>query len=168
MRPHKRNPMMSEGVVALGKLIHAQVGPALADMVAENERDQRGWMAEWSFLPETCCLLSGMLFWTNKILVGLIVYPENMARNLDALHGLLLSENVMLNLGAKIGRQAAHEVVYELCMEAFERRVPLKALLLKDKRVNRHLTEELIDELLDPAKYTGLAARFVDRVTGRQ
>jgi 3-carboxy-cis,cis-muconate cycloisomerase len=166
--PHKRNPMMSEGVVALGKLIHAQVGPALADMVAENERDQRGWMAEWSFLPETCCLLSGMLFWTNKILVGLIVYPENMARNLDALHGLLLSENVMLNLGAKIGRQAAHEVVYELCMEAFERRVPLKALLLKDKRVNRHLTEELIDELLDPAKYTGLAARFVDRVTGRQ
>ena len=166
--PHKRNPTMSEGVVALGKLIHAQVGPALGDMVAENERDSRGWMAEWAFLPETCCLLSGMLFWTNKVLAGLIVYPENMARNLDALHGLLLSENVMLSLGAKIGRQAAHEVVYELCMEAFERRVPLKVLLLKDKRVSRHLTEELIDELLDPAKYTGLASRFVDRVTGGQ
>jgi 3-carboxy-cis,cis-muconate cycloisomerase len=163
--PHKRNPMMSEGVVALSKLIHAQVGPALVDMIAENERDQRGWMAEWSFLPETCCLLSGMLFWTNKVLEGLVVYPENMTRNLDALHGLLLSENVMLKLGEKIGRQASHEVVYELCMEAFEKRVPLKSLLIKDKRVNKHLTEKQIDELLDPGKYTGLAAKFVDRVT---
>ena len=166
--PHKRNPMMSEGVIALGKLIHAQVGPALADMIAENERDQRGWMAEWSFLPETCCLLSGMLFWTNKVLAGLIVYPENMTRNLDALHGLLLSENVMLKLGEKIGRQASHEVVYELCMEAFEKRVPLKPLLMKDTRVNKHLTERQIDELLDPTKYTGLAAKFVDRVIGRK
>jgi 3-carboxy-cis,cis-muconate cycloisomerase len=163
--PHKRNPMMSEGVVALSKLIHAQVGPALVDMIAENERDQRGWMAEWSFLPETCCLLSGMLFWTNKVLEGLVVYPENMTRNLDALHGLLLSENVMLKLGEKIGRQASHEVVYELCMEAFEKRVPLKSLLMKDKRVSKHLTEKQIDELLDPGKYTGLAAKFVDRVT---
>jgi 3-carboxy-cis,cis-muconate cycloisomerase len=166
--PHKRNPMMSEGVIALSKLIHAQVGPALADMIAENERDQRGWMAEWTFLPETCCLLSGMLFWTNKVLAGLIVYPENMTRNLDALRGLLLSENVMLKLGEKIGRQASHEVVYELCMEAFEKRVPLKSLLIKDKRVNKHLTEKQIDELLDPTKYTGLAAQFVDRVTGRK
>jgi 3-carboxy-cis,cis-muconate cycloisomerase len=166
--PHKRNPMMSEGVIALSKLIHAQVGPALADMIAENERDQRGWMAEWSFLPETCCLLSGMLFWTNRVLAGLIVYPENMTRNLDALHGLLLSENVMLKLGEKIGRQASHEVVYELCMEAFEKRVPLKSLLIKDKRVNKYLTEKQIDELLDPTKYTGLAAKFVDRVTGRK
>jgi 3-carboxy-cis,cis-muconate cycloisomerase len=166
--PHKRNPMMSEGVIALSKLIHAQVGPALADMIAENERDQRGWMAEWSFLPETCCLLSGMLFWTNKVLDGLIVYPENMTRNLDALHGLLLSENVMLKLGEKIGRQAAHKVVYELSMEAFEKRIPLKALLLKDKRVNKYLTEKQIDQLLDPTKYTGLAAKFVDRVIGRK
>ena len=56
--PHKRNPMMSEGVIALSKLIQKQVAPALADMIAENERDQRGWMAEWAFLPDTCCLLA--------------------------------------------------------------------------------------------------------------
>jgi len=165
--PHKRNPMMCEGVIALSKLLQNQVAPALADMIAENERDQRGWMAEWAFLADTCCLLAGMLFWTNKVLAGLVVYPENMTRNLDALHGLLLSENVMLALGEKIGRQAAHEVVYELCMEAFEKRIPLKSLLMKDERVNQHLTEKQMDDLLDPAKYTGLAAQFVDRVTGK-
>ncbi len=163
--PHKRNPMMSEGVVAVSKLLNAQVGPALADMQAENERDQRGWQAEWSFLAETCCMLGGMLYWTNKVLAGLQVYPDNMRRNLDALHGLILSENVMLALGGKIGRQEAHEVAYELCMEAFEKHMPLKTLLLRDARVNRHLSEQQIDELLDPARYTGLAARFVDRVT---
>jgi adenylosuccinate lyase len=163
--PHKRNPMMSEGVVALGKLLQKQVAPALAEMIAENERDQRGWMAEWAFLPDTCCLLAGMLSWTNKVLSGLIVYPQNMTRNLDALQGLLLSENVMLTLGEKMGRQVAHAVVYELCMEAFEKRIPLRSLLLRDKRVNQHLTEKQLDSLLDPAKYTGLAAQFVDRVT---
>jgi len=102
--------MMSRGVTALSKLIHTKVGPALVHMIAENERDQRGWMAEWSFLPETCCFLSGMLIWTNKVLAGLIVYPGNMTRNLDALQGLLLSGNIMLKLGEKIGRQASHEV----------------------------------------------------------
>jgi 3-carboxy-cis,cis-muconate cycloisomerase len=164
--PHKRNPMMSEGVIAVSKLLQMQVAPALADIVAENERDQRGWMAEWAFLPDTCCYLGGMLFWTNRVLRGLMVYPENMTRNLDMLHGLLLSENVMLTLGEKIGRQAAHELVYELCMEAFEKRVPFKKLLLQDKRVNQHLTERQLNSLLDPAKYTGLAAQFVERVTG--
>ena len=166
--PHKRNPMMSEGVIALSKLIQKQVAPALADMIAENERDQRGWMAEWAFLPDTCCLLAGMLYWTNKVLSGLVVYPKNMTRNLDVLHGLLLSENVMLALGEKMGRQAAHEVVYELSMEAFEKAIPLKKLLLKDKRVSQHLNEKQIDGLLDPAKYTGLAAKFVDRVTEKK
>ena len=165
--PHKRNPMMSEGVVAICKLLQNQVSPALADMLAENERDQRGWMAEWAFLPDTCCYLSGMLFWTNKVLSGLVVYPENMTRNLDALHGLLLSENIMLALGEKIGRQAAHDVVYELSMEAFEKKIPLKSLLLKDKRVNQHLNEKKIEDLLDPAKYTGLAAKFAERVSKR-
>ncbi len=121
--PHKRNPMMCEGVIALSKLLQNQVAPALADMIAENERDQRGWMAEWAFLPDTCCLLGGMLSWTNKVISGLVVYPENMTRNLDALHGLLLSEKVMLALGERMGRQAAHEVVYELSMEAFEKRI---------------------------------------------
>lgn len=165
--PHKRNPMMSEGVVAVSRLLNAQVGPALADMQAENERDQRGWQSEWSFLSESCCMLGGMLHWTNKVLAGLLVYPENMRRNLDALHGLILSENIMLALGAKIGRQEAHEVAYELCMESFEKHVPLKTLLLHDERVNRHLAEKQIDELLDPSRYTGLAAQFVDRVTAK-
>jgi adenylosuccinate lyase len=165
--PHKRNPMMSEGVIAVGRLLNMQVGPALADMQAEHERDHRGWQSEWSFLAESCCMLGGMLFWTNNVLTGLQVHGENMQRNLDVLHGLLLSEKVMLALGAKIGRQEAHEVVYELCMEAFEKSVPLKTLLLRDTRTSRHLTERQLTDLLDPRHYTGLSEKFVERVLRR-
>lgn len=109
----------------------------------------------------------GMLFWTNKVLAGLQVYPQNMQRDLDLLQGLLLSENVMLALGATMGRQEAHEAVYELCMAAHEKRIPLKRLLLQDQRVNTHLSEQQLDALLDPTRYTGLAAQFVDRVAGK-
>lgn len=165
--PHKRNPMMSENILAISKLIQMQVNPALNDMIAENERDMRGWQAEWSFLAESCCYLSGMLFWINKVLADLRVYPENMERNLDMLHGLLLSENVMLVLGTKIGRQEAHHLVYELSMQAFEKNIPLKQLLLENPKVNKHMSEKEIDDLLNPAKYVGLSAEFVDRVTGK-
>jgi adenylosuccinate lyase len=70
----------------------------------------------------------------------------------------------MLALARHIGRQRAHEVVYELCMDAVEGRQPLRRLLLEDPRVAPYLAPAELDRLLDPARYTGLAARFVDRV----
>jgi 3-carboxy-cis,cis-muconate cycloisomerase len=163
--PHKRNPSMCEGVVALARVLQAQVAPALTGMLAYNERDKRGNLAEGAFLAETCCLLSGILATMLRVLDGLQVYPEAMAQNLDRLRGLLLSENVMLTLGRKIGRQHAHEILYEICMRAVEEQAPLKRLLLKDPRVAEHLGETELDELLDPTRYTGLAAEMVDRLT---
>jgi len=164
--PHKRNPSMCEHVAALGRLLAAQVAPALAGMLADSERDKRSGVAEHAFLAESNCLLAGMLRSTNTILTGLHVYPENMAQNLTVLQGLLLSEHVMLALATRIGRQKAHELVYELCMDAIERRLPLKPLLLEDPRVSPHLPEEELDALLDPRRYTGLAGALVDRVAG--
>jgi len=87
-----------------------------------------------------------------------------MRKNLGLLDGLLLSEAVMLALARHIGRQRAHEVVYELCMDAVEGQRPLRQLLLEDPRVTPYLGPAELDNLLDPARYTGLAARFVDRV----
>jgi 3-carboxy-cis,cis-muconate cycloisomerase len=162
--PHKRNPSACEHVVALGRLLHAQVAPALQSLVSTHERDKRSGVAEQAILPEASCLLAGMLRATRGILAGLHVYPERMRENLELLEGRLLSEAVMLALARHIGRQRAHEVVYELCMDSAESRVPLRRLLLKDPRVNPYLGEADLDALLDPARYTGLAARFVDRV----
>jgi adenylosuccinate lyase len=164
--PHKRNPSGCEHVVALGRLLHAQVAPALASLVATHERDKRAGATEQAVLPQAACLLAGMLRGVRAVLAGLHVYPERMAANVGLLGGLLLSENVMLALGRHIGRQQAHELLYELCMDAVEQRVPLRQLLREEPRVRAHLGEAELDALLEPGRYTGLAAYFVDRVTG--
>ena len=162
--PHKRNPSGCEHVVALGRLLHAQVAPALQSMVAAHERDKRAGVTEQAVLPEASCLVAGMLRGIQGILSGLHVYPDRMQANLGLLDGLLLSEAVMLALARHIGRQRAHEVVYELCMDAVEERRPLKRVLLEDPRVSPYLGPADLDALLDPARYTGLSGRFVDRV----
>jgi adenylosuccinate lyase len=162
--PHKRNPSACEHVVALGRLLHAQVAPALQGMVAAHERDKRAGVTEQAILPEASCLVAGMLRTVRGILAGLRVYPERMHENLGLLEGLLLSEAVMLALARHIGRQRAHEIVYELCMDAVEERRPLRQLLLEDPRVSPYVGPAELDTLLDPGRYTGLAARFVDRV----
>ena len=104
---------------------------------------------------------------TVKELSGLIVYPENMAHNLDVTRGSLLAERVMLALGKFIGRQQAHDIIYEAAMESFEKRVSFGDVLKRYKLVTEHLKPEMIDDLLDPMQYTGLAGVYVDRVLGK-
>jgi 3-carboxy-cis,cis-muconate cycloisomerase len=164
--PHKRNPSTCEHVVALGRLLQGQVGPVLGGLVAVHERDKRVGVTEQAVLPEVCCLLAGMLHGTTAVLAGLRVHPERMAANLGALGGLLLSEAVMLALARHLGRAQAHALVYELSMDAVERGVSFRDLLLADPRVTTHLGPAALDALLDPRRYTGLAAAFVDRVAG--
>ena len=77
-----------------------------------------------------------------------------------------MSEPVMMALGAKFGRQRAHEMVYEVCMKVFEADAPFKEGLLDNPDVKRNLTSEKIDEMLDPHIYTGSAEFFVDRIVG--
>lgn len=162
--PHKRNPTYAERVVALGRLLRGLAGTALETMVMVHERDASAGRAEWAVVPEACCLAAAAEHWTLHIVRGLRVNPQRMRENLDRLGGLLLSEAVMLRLGEGLGRNAAHDVVYEAAMKAFEGHGRFRDLLLKDARVAAHLGVAELDRLLDPAGYTGLAGVFVDRV----
>jgi 3-carboxy-cis,cis-muconate cycloisomerase len=100
----------------------------------------------------------------NYVLAGLTVRPTNMRRNLDIQKGLLMSEPVMFALGHKLGRQAAHELVYEICMEVFAEDGSLREGLLKNKEIASQVSEADLDAMLDPASYLGMAETFVDRV----
>ena len=80
-----------------------------------------------------------------------------MRRNVDVLHGLILSEAVMLQLGEHLGRQTAHEVVHEASMLAFEQGRSLQELLMEDMRVTQHLSGTQIEALMNPEAYTGLS-----------
>jgi adenylosuccinate lyase len=162
--PHKRNPMLSENVVALSKMVRSLVPLAQEAMIAEHERDMRGWQTEWDFIGKACCLTDAALKLILYITEDLIVRPQNIERNLYILKGLMLSEAIMMKLGEKIGRQEAHEIVYKTCMEAFAEDAPMKEALLKVDIVAKNFSDKEIDSLLNPHNYTGLAEAFVEKV----
>lgn len=162
--PHKRNPMLCEAIIACSRLAFSSVRNAFDGLIPDHERDWTFNHMEWAYFPELCSLTDGALVQTLRVLRGLHVDTERMRQNLDALHGLMLSEAVMLALGESIGRQTAHDVVYESAMRAFEQRTPFIDLLCADPRVNQHLTRAQIEPLLDPSRYTGLAGAQVDAV----
>jgi 3-carboxy-cis,cis-muconate cycloisomerase len=166
--PHKRNPMLCEAALGLARLIMHRVPSSLDAMIAEHERDWASEQMEWAFLPEACIMTDGVLAMMTNVMKGLHVHPDRMEKNLNAMDGLMLSEAVMLALGKHVGRQTAHDVVYECAMKAVEERRPFRKLLSERAEVTKHLSEKEIDVLLDPHRYTGLSAQFVDRVTKRQ
>ena len=120
--------------------------------------------AEWVLVPEAACLAAAAEHWSLVVVRGLRVNTNRMKENLHRTGGLLLSEAVMLRLGEVLGRNVAHDLVYEAAMGAFEGKGSFRELLFADSRIAGALPEGEIDRLLEPAAYTGLAGTFVDRV----
>ena len=163
--PQKRNPMLCESILTLARLSQAQVSVALDTLVYnEHERDWSAVQMEWAWVPELCVMCQGALELTSRVLDGLQVNEARMRQNLDLTGGLLLAERVMFALAPKLGRQEAHDVVHACAMAAHEEGRSFGERLAADPRVTAHLSREQISRLLDPTGYTGLAARFVDRV----
>jgi 3-carboxy-cis,cis-muconate cycloisomerase len=162
--PHKRNPPTCEGVIALSRLVRATAPLALEAMMAEHERDKVVLQTEREFISRLCCHCDAAAAKINHVCANLTVRTSNMERNLFVQRGLLMSEPVMFGLSDALGKQEAHEVVYEVCMDVFEHSGDFKQALLTHPLVAGKLDEATIDRLLDPHRYTGLSGRFVDRV----
>ena len=162
--PHKRNPPICEGVIAVNRIVRSTVSLAIEGIVADHERDKVVLQSEREYISKvfnmTHAAIKKMVFVTG----GLSVRTKNMERNLHIQKGLLMSESVMMGLSDALGRQRAHEILYEICMEVFEQDTPLKDALLKNEEIMKRLTEADIDKLLSPHAYVGQAAAFVDRV----
>lgn len=162
--PHKRNPAALEGLASLTKPVRYNAALVQESMIVEHERDAMSWRGEWIALPESCIYLASQLASAKAILAGLVVKPENMLRNLNMLGGLLLSERVMFALAKPMGKQTAHEVVYELCMKSVEEDIPFREVLMDDARVRESVSREELERLMDPSTYLGSAPQTVDRV----
>ncbi|MBE2270667.1 MAG: adenylosuccinate lyase [Anaerolinea sp.] len=162
--PQKRNPMLCEAIMTLSRLTRAQTLIAFDAMNHEHERDWSSFQMEWAYLPELCVMTHGALQMTLRVLRDLRVYPDAMTRNLDVTRGTLLAERVMLELGRFVGRQTAHDLIYEAAMEAFEQRRPFADVLKERPAITAHLSAARIEALLNPAEYVGLSGVFVDRV----
>jgi adenylosuccinate lyase len=165
--PHKRNPVKSEQVCGLARSIRALVEPALMNNTLWDERDLTNSSCERIIFPEATVLTDHILSLTTNIIENLRFYPKNIQRNLDLLKGLNMSEAVMIKLAARIGRQTAHELMRKASMEAFERDIHLRDVLMEKKEVAEHFTEKELNALINPENYTGTAVEKVEMVIDR-
>ncbi|HLX12089.1 MAG TPA: adenylosuccinate lyase [Bacteroidota bacterium] len=151
--PHKRNPILSERVAGLARVLRGNALAAMENMPLWHERDISHSSAERVILPDSCILLDYMLAMFTKIIDTLLVYPENMQRNLDLTHGLIFSQSVLLALTkAGMKREDAYETVQRTAMEAWRTRTSFRDLLKTDAKVTAVLNNKALDELFDPQK----------------
>ncbi|MCD6558574.1 MAG: adenylosuccinate lyase [Palaeococcus sp.] len=162
--PHKRNPIRTEKICGLARVIYSNVIPALLNNPLWHERDLTNSSVERVILPETFVLLDEMLKNMKKVLEGLEFFPENIKRNLNMTHNLIMAEPLMLKLTERgMGRQEAHELVRKLAMKAFEEKKDLLDVAREDRAINQYLTGKDLDSL-KPENYIGLAPKIVENV----
>jgi 3-carboxy-cis,cis-muconate cycloisomerase len=165
--PQKRNPISSCYIHAAISVVRQHAAALMDAMVADHERSTGPWEIEWIVLPEAFCLMAGALKQARSVVEGLEVDPEAMRRNIDLTGGLVMSEAVMMGLGPYLGREYAHDLVYDLCREAVTQRRPLLDLLAENGEISKHLDRDALAKLLDPANYLGQSGVMVDRVLDR-
>lgn len=164
--PHKNNPVACATIVAAATRAPGLVSTLLAAMMQEHERGLGNWQAEWETYPEIFRLADAALVCTIEIAFGMQVFPERMAANLDATHGLAMSEAASAALAARMGRERAHELVRAASMRALAEGRRLREILLATPEIREYLSEAEIDRLLDPRNYLGGTQRFIQRVLG--
>ena len=162
--PQKRNPISCLYIHATISVVRQLAASLMDAMVADHERSTGPWQIEWVALPEIFCLMSGALKQTRFILAGLEVDAAQMRRNIDLTHGLVMSEAVMMGLGPYIGREVAHDLVYDICRDALMQKRPLIDLLAAHPQIAPHVTRAQLEGFCDPMNHLGQAGVMVDRV----
>lgn len=161
--PHKRNPIKSEQICGLARIVRAMVEPELLNNTLWDERDLTNSSCERIVFPEACVLTDHILKLGISVIENLRFYPENIRRNLELLRGLNMGEAVMIELAKRgVGRQEAHELVRTSAMEAHDTGQHFKNVLLETPEVAKYLTAEDIENLVNPDKYIGTAVEQVE------
>lgn len=148
--PHKRNPIGSENVTGLARLIRGYMVTAYDNVPLWHERDISHSSAERVILPDATIALNYMLNRFANIVKNLTVFPDNMKRNMDRTLGLIYSQRVLLTLINKgMVREEAYDLVQPKAMEAWETQVPFRSLIEGEERITRHLSPEEIEDCFD-------------------
>ena len=161
--PQKRNPKLAQDIVAGAAHVRALVPLALEAMQTEHEADRTTSVMMDKALNEACILTGDILQRMLNLFSGIRVFPDRMRQNLDLSGGLIMSEAIMLELGRQIGRQQAHDAVYEAAQASFIEGRPFSETLAEEHDVSARLAPDQIQALLDPTAYTGVCSLFAQR-----
>jgi len=145
--PHKRNPILSENLSGLARLVRAYGLTSLENVPLWHERDISHSSVERVIGPDATILLDFMLNRLTYILDSLKIHPQNIKRNLELTRGLVHSQKVLLKLVDKgLSREKAYEIIQKNAIKTWNTRLHFREILLKDKDVKNHLSERELDE----------------------
>jgi adenylosuccinate lyase len=148
--PHKRNPITCEKLCGLARLVRTNAQASLENITLWHERDISHSSVERIIIPDSTILVDHMLTQFNRIIENLIVYPENMMKNLNKTGGMIFSGRLLLELSKKTpSKEKAYEIVQDNAMKAWTENKNFKELILNDKRVRKYLREQEITECFD-------------------
>ncbi|WP_026826890.1 MULTISPECIES: adenylosuccinate lyase [Exiguobacterium] len=149
--PHKRNPIGSENMTGLARVIRGHMMTAYENVPLWHERDISHSSAERIIIPDATILLNYMLNRFGNIVKNLTVFPDNMRRNMDRTFGIIFSQRILLGLIEKgWSREAAYDAVQPKAMQAWEEETMFRTLIEEDKEMGALFTSEELDELFDP------------------
>lgn len=165
--PQKRNPVDATFALAAARLAMGAVPVVLSGMAQEQERAVGGWQAEWEALPELFLSTASAVERVRQALSGLEVDAERMRGNLDMGGGLLLAESLTMALARRVGRPEAYRLVQAAVARVREEGTTLREAAMADEQIRAVVTEDEIDQALDPAGYLGSTDAFIDRALAR-
>ncbi|MCX7817568.1 MAG: adenylosuccinate lyase [Syntrophales bacterium] len=165
--PHKRNPILSENISGLSRMIRSYAIAALENVPLWHERDISHSSVERVIGPDATTLLDFMLYRFTDLMDKLVVYPDNMLKNLHLTGGVIYSQLVMLKLIEKgMSREDAYVITQHHAMNAWQRHSSFKELLSSDERVRSILTEEELDSIFQPENFLHNLDYIFERVFG--
>jgi len=165
--PHKRNPVLTENLTGLARLIRMSVIPALENVTLWHERDISHSSVERNIAPDTTINLDFALHRLTSVIDKLVIYPDNMLKNMNKFKGLVMSQRVLLALTqAGASREDAYKLVQRNAMKVWEQNKDFQVELLSDKEVRSFLTEEDIREKFDLGYHTKNVEKIFHRVFG--
>jgi adenylosuccinate lyase len=163
--PHKMNPITAERICGISRVIRSHTIPALENNPLWHERDLTNSSCERIIFPESCLLTDYILVLSQKLFDNLVFHDENIERNLNITHGLIMAERVMAELTRRgAGRQTAYALVRSCSVEASQKGEGLEGLIASNSQIREYLSLEDIKEIMDPHTYLGSAVEIVEDV----
>ena len=163
--PHKMNPITAERICGVARIVKSYVNAALDNNPLWHERDLTNSSCERIMFPESCILTDYILNLTIKLMSNLVFYDENIERNLNLTNGLIMAERLMAELTrAGMGKQTAYGIVRKNAIKANKEKLLLGELILEDEDVQKYLTQEDVDKIMDPHTYIGSIPTIIDEL----
>jgi adenylosuccinate lyase len=163
--PHKRNPITSEQICGLARVVRGFIIPTYENAIQWHERDLCNSSSERFIIPHSFILTDWIIFKTNDVFRNLKVFPDRMRKNMDISKGLPMAESLMTSLVSKgMGRGEAHEIMRKSSLKAVEQNTSLKNIVIKEGEIINLLSKEDIDDALNPENYLGMSGQIVDKI----